>query len=253
MCERCGELPSNKLWAPLLNRLLITSILTLGLYSGYTQELKTITRKTLQTIEEFEVLKSDKRIRNGKYVKTTPFGVLIAKGQFKANLRSGVWEFYDYRTGKLEQRFDYDREKITYLNMKNIPLSHFNYDGQWIMEELDTVPVLIGGFSDLRMELVKKAYSYTKTLNFPEAGTALFSFIVTKSGETKDFRIVRSSGNEFESRLLTHIKNSGGKWIPGKFEGEPVDTEFFIPMNVRYEVDDPDKKVLLIEFSYPER
>jgi hypothetical protein len=236
-----------------MNRLLITLILTTLLYTSYAQELKTVTKRTSQTIEEFEVLKSDKKVRNGKYIKKTTFGQLIAKGQFKDNLESGIWEFFDYRTGDLEQKFDYDKGEITYLTNENTPLNHFNYNGQWIMEKLDTVPTLIGGLSNLRLELAEKAYSYTKAPNFPKAGTALFSFIVTKNGETKNFKIAQTSGNTFESKLLTVIEKFGGKWIPGKFKGESVDTEFFIPMNVRYKVDAPLEKVYFIEFNYPTR
>jgi len=236
-----------------MNRLLFTLLFTLGLQTSYPQKLKTVTKKTSQTIEEFEVLKSDKKIRHGNYSKKTKFGQLIAKGQFKDNLESGIWEFYDYRTNDLEQKFDYDKGKFTYLNMENTTLNHFNYNGQWIMEKLDTVPALIGGLSNLRLELVEKAYSYTKAPNFPKAGIALFSFIVTKNGETKDFKIAQTSGNSFESKLLAVIEKSGGKWTPGKFKGEPVDTEFFIPMNVRYKVDEPMEKVYYIEFNYPKR
>jgi hypothetical protein len=231
-------------------KLLIILTFIIGLNESYCQELITIINKTSQTIEEYEVLKTNKKIRNGFYTKKVTFGLIIVKGQFKDNVEIGTWEFYDYRTGDLEQRYDFDNKKFDFLNLESTALNHFYYNEQWVMQKLDTVPVVIGGLSNLRLKLVEIAYSYTKAPNFPKAGVAIFSFIVTKSGETKDFKISQSSGNSFESKLLKVIENSG-EWRPGIYKGESVDTEFLIPMNVRYKENSPDQKTYIIEFDYP--
>jgi hypothetical protein len=234
-----------------MNRILISMTFLIGLHSTYGQELKTITNRTSQTVEEYEVLKADKKNKNGKYIKKTAWGQLITKGQFKDNIEAGLWEFYDYRTGDLEQKFDYDNNKIVFLNLESTAQNHFYYNGQWILDKLDTVPFVIGGLSNLRLKLVETAYSYTKAPNFPKAGVAIFSFIVTKEGKTKDFKISQSSENSFEKRLLNIIESSMENWRPGIYKGEAVDTEFLIPMNVRYKINSPDQKEYIIEFDYP--
>ena len=83
-------------------------------------------------------------------------------------------------------------------------------------------------------------------------GLLYFHLIVTKNGETKDFKILQSSGNSFESVLLKVIESSPEKWKPGVYKGELVDTEFLIPMNVRYKGDSPDRKTYTIDFNYPQ-
>lgn len=69
-----------------MKRLLIF-IISFGILSTtYGQKIRTITKERFLTIEEYEVFKSKKKIRNGKYImKTKHDNSIVVKGQYKEN------------------------------------------------------------------------------------------------------------------------------------------------------------------------
>lgn len=217
------------------------------------QKVKTITNESFMTIEQYDVLKPKKKVRNGTYTKKWKYGdEILIRGNYKENIKIGVWEYYDFRTKKLEQKYDYDNDTIIYSDPSILditPSNHFNYNGKWILGDLDSLPILVGGISDLKLALNELAYNYTKAPNFPTAGVAIFSFIITKEGKTKDYKILISSGNDFENELLKLLIEHKGKWIPAMYNGEYVDSEFLIPMNVRYKENTYGLKRYTIDFN----
>lgn len=244
-----------------MNRLLFLALIVCVIFDANAQETKSIIVKTSQTIEEFDVLRHNKKIKNGAYLKKYNHGnQVVAKGQFINNKKIGTWDFFDFRTGDLEQRFDFDRNKCLFLNLESSEQNHFIQNGEWILDKLDTIPVVIGGLSNLKLDLIDEAYKCTEKAlymnssiadQFPKAGFAIFSFVVTKSGETKNFKILLSSGNTFEDELLEKIENTRNDWLPGIYKHETVDTEFLIPMYVKYIVNTEIEKLYTIEFDYP--
>ncbi len=244
-----------------MNKLLFLALIIFVIFNANAQETKSIIVKTSQTIEEFEVLKHNKKVKNGAYLKKTiREDRVVAKGQFINNKKIGVWDFFDFRTGDLEQRFDFDRNKCLFLNLESSEQNHFIQNGEWILDKLDTIPVVIGGLSNLKLDLIDEAYKCTEKAlymnssiadQFPKAGFAIFSFVVTKSGEAKNFKILLSSGNTFEDELLKIIEDTRNDWLPGIYKRETVDTEFLIPMYVKYIVNTKIEKLYTIDFDYP--
>lgn len=215
------------------------------------QKTKTVTKVRFMAIETFDVLKSQKKVRHGDFLSINRYTKTpIAKGQYANNNRIGVWEFYDYRSGELEQKFDFDNHILLFSNLENTPSNHFKYNEEWILDQLDTVPLHIGGFSEVRMKLTEKASDLITPPDIPVAGMAVFSFIVTKQGETKDFKIVLSSGNDFEDELLTTLMDFKENWIPGVYKGEKVDVEYLIPMNIAIKENSLHVKAYSINFNH---
>lgn len=234
--------------------LIITALSTLFiLHDVDAQELKTKTKTKAESgaIEIYQVLKSDKKVMHGDYEKKTIWDQLVIKGRYIQNKRVGIWDFYDYRTGLIEQQYDYDKNEFIILNTENSEQNHFKYNDEWIIAELDLVPVIIGGLSNLRLKLIQTAINHIKAPNFPKAGTAVFSFVVTSNGQTTDFKISQSSGNSFEKYILKIIEENSELWLPGIYKGEKVDTEFILPMNIKYQENNSRAKQYTIDFNYP--
>lgn len=237
-----------------MNRFILIFFITLfGLTSNsIAQELKSKTVTKSLTIETFTVLKSDKKVRHGSYKKITTNDRVLIEGQYSNSKRVGVWKFYDYRSGFVEQEYDYDQNKFVYLNAENSEMNHIKYNGEWRTDRLDTVPILIGGLNNLRYELIQAAYSFTDPPKFPKGGIAIFSFVIKANGETTDFKIRQSSDNSFEKYLLKLIEKRSENWLPGVYKGEKVDVEFILPMNIVYKENTPDSKLYRIDFNYPD-
>lgn len=67
-------------------------------------------------------------------------------------------------------------------------------------------------------------YSYFR---FPEykKGGFVARFIITKAGKMEGLRIEASSDQRYDQRLVDAIKRTEGKWLPAKFQGQPVNAE----------------------------
>jgi len=66
-------------------------------------------------------------------------------------------------------------------------------------------------------------------------GTVVINFVVTKSGEVKEAKIVKDIGAGCGQEAL-RLVNSMPNWIPGQQRGQPVDAYFNLP--VKFEIDD---------------
>ena len=213
------------------------------------QKLKTITKYDFITTEKFEVLKKNKKIRNGSYLmKWKSDGTVLVKGQYQDNRKIGVWEYSDFRTKKLEQKYDYDTKSITFSEYSfwdKTPYSHFKYNGEWIMGEIDTLPEVIGGLSGLKLKLTKFALKIT---DFPKAGITIFSFIVTKEGKTRDYKVVSTPESSGVDDILQVIMEDKDNWTAAIYKGTKVDSEVFLQMNVKYQENSINIRSYTIDF-----
>ena len=125
------------------NILLILLCCPIFLFAQETVTVKTKPQRFEWSYEEYQVLKSDRKIFHGPYKKVskddnilleegnykngkkdglwaeyTSKGKLITKGYYTDDIPSGVWEFYDSK-GELMQRFDYSTR--TFLLSKTGP------------------------------------------------------------------------------------------------------------------------------------
>ncbi len=63
-------------------------------------------------------------------------------------------------------------------------------------------------------------------------GTSVVKFIIEKDGSIADAEIVRSIGGECDEEVLKSVYMMP-KWIPGKQDGKPVRTQFFLPVKFK--------------------
>lgn len=112
-------------------RLLETLILVLTTSFCLGQETKFVSKNGSGFIEEYYVLKTDKNLRHGTYVKyRQPFGqiVVIESGSYSNGVKHGLWEeFYNEVSRKTWNAI---KEKGQYVNGKK--------NGVWTYYHLDT-------------------------------------------------------------------------------------------------------------------
>jgi len=98
--------------------------------------------------------------------------------------------------------------------------------------ELDKQPFFPGG--------IKKFYEYVGT-NFEkqnideEEGQSirvLVSFVIEKNGSMTDIEVTRKTTPEIDKEAIRVLKSLKTKWAPGIKNGEPVRTQFTLPITV---------------------
>jgi tetratricopeptide (TPR) repeat protein len=72
---------------------------------------------------------------------------------------------------------------------------------------------------------------------FPEykKGGFVVRFIVNKNGQIKGTKLVASSNERYNEKLIQAINKTKGKWIPGTFQGEKVNIEVEYNYNLGFE------------------
>ncbi len=64
-------------------------------------------------------------------------------------------------------------------------------------------------------------------------GTVVIAFVVEKSGEVKDAKLIRDIGGgcgDEALRVVTLMNTRNGAWMPGKQRGKPVRVQFNLPI-----------------------
>lgn len=95
-------------------------------------------------IERFNVLKSNRSIRNGPYKALFKRKIVIASGNYTNGKKTGIWKFYNTE-GKLAQTFNYDLNSFDYLTQLDTSSDlRFLFDEKLKKTDTVTRPLKIG-------------------------------------------------------------------------------------------------------------
>ncbi len=104
-------------------------------------------------------------------------------------------------------------------------------DGNRVREmfEADSSPAYIGGD--------KALYAYlNRNTNYPEKaratgkqGRVVVSFVVAADGGVTDAKVIKGVSAEIDAEALRVVR-AMGKWLPGKYKGDPVPVRFNLPI-----------------------
>ncbi len=117
-------------------------------------------------------------------------------------------------------------------------------DSKISSEILDKVPDILPkypGGEKAMMQFLAKNINYPKEAQEKNLqGKVLISFVVSKTGELKDFKVIKSVHPVLDNEALRVVKLMG-KWIPGEVKGEAVETSFTIPVSFKIGANDNKK------------
>ncbi|HEX6180119.1 MAG TPA: TonB family protein, partial [Chitinophagaceae bacterium] len=236
------------------NILLILLCCPVLLFAQETVTVKTKPKRWDWYYEEYQVLKSDRKIFHGPYkrftkdenkiveegnykngkkdglwIEYTSNGKFITKGNYTDDTPTGQWEFYDSK-GNLEQRYDYTTR--TFLFSKpgaNIPrdtvLTVYNGDDGKEMK-VDVPPIMLGGPYHWQRFLNKNLRYPQDAIDKNKMGVVVVGFIINTDGNASDFSIERGAFKSLDEEALRVVKLVANKWIPAMVNGKPVKAAF---------------------------
>jgi len=94
-----------------MKNLILSLVMLLSLKTWAQETVMRTTHPNYVFTEKYEVLKSDKKIRQGVYKVFFNDTTIVAEGYYTNNMRTGLWNFYNAR-GKMVQSFDYDLNQL---------------------------------------------------------------------------------------------------------------------------------------------
>ncbi|MDB4334969.1 M56 family metallopeptidase [bacterium] len=122
-----------------------------------------------------------------------------------------------------------NQEKLNTTELKSTDASI----AEKVYEVVDVMPVYPGGVKQLKVFI-------TNELKYPRdahqagvSGKSFINFIVSKTGEIKDAKVIRSAGHASLDTEALRVINAMEDWTPGLLEGEPVSVSYRIPINFK--------------------
>ena len=106
--------------------------------------------------------------------------------------------------------------------------------GEKIMDIIDITekPVFPGGEAALLKYVAENTHYPQQAITDGSEGTVYVRFVVTKTGRIGEVKVMRAVDPDLEEEALRVVK-SLPRWVPGKFNGEPVNVWFIIPVKFR--------------------
>ena len=194
-------------------------------------------RLTQSVIENYNVLKADKSIKQGRYRAMYGRKIALAMGNYANNQRVGIWHFYDTHE-TLVENFDYDNTKLLYEEpMDSLSQTKIVYafDKKITDSDYVTKPIKIGGRCFGYIPYLK-VYMLSDDLYGINIYTAVvvMELLVSPGGRLADFKVhIRSNGYErittFSPELIDEDDRS---FIPATFNHQPVLSRVFVKCRI---------------------
>jgi hypothetical protein len=226
--------------------------------------------------EIYHVLKNEKSVKDGPY-ELSYKGHPIIQGQFQHSEPTGMWRYFNSR-GELEYEYDFSSNRVILWNpstkrdairwesgeMKTGPFKSESYHvipyvelpakNYIIMRERDTVestldipPLCLNSnlvFQFTLFDILRNSIS-----SFPKMSFSLISFTVDENGNSKNYEIEGSTGNNFESQFIKELEQKNISWTPAIKDGKPTTVKIQIPIIMKTFNDDPNWNWLKIIFT----
>jgi hypothetical protein len=189
------------------------------------QETKPVTKESNGFREEFNVLSTDKKVKNGPYKKYGDKDQVLMEGNYENNERTGEWKFY--ANGVLEQTYDFTTGELKYAKKPDYLIKVF-VDGKIQDAQLDTPPLYIGakaGLNDALNKVMKYPY---QALRMGIEGKILASVWVTETDAISDVKVIQGIMTECDAEVVKGLTKIEKNWVAGTKDGNKVKSELFI-------------------------
>lgn len=190
-------------------------LLYLGLYLSicFSQnDTKVVTNKFEGKKEVYCVLKTNRKIKQGKYEQYIDKNIILS-GYYTNNKESGVWTFYN-KDNSIFLKYNFDNDSTVFCNPDNSdrPLTYF------------------GDLGEPR-EIVSNNLKYPdEEANKGKTGIVIVEILVNKLGIVYDYKIKESVSWTLDQEAIRVNKLIPQKWLPAIENCKPVDSKLSFPI-----------------------
>jgi hypothetical protein len=199
----------------------------LNLSAAWAQETVQRTYKlTFNITEKFDVLKADKKIRNGRYTATSNSGAIMAQGLYEQGKRIGHWTFYNYN-GQVIQSYNYTNGKLAYTDNDDVKNALYYFTDTLRQNDTVRYPIKIGGYYYAISSMLNEQRAFTRNLReqFPNINifNCRHTFKISPEGKLLKHLININVGNrEVNYTAKDDYEEDFMKFIPAVVNGKPV-------------------------------
>lgn len=125
--------------------------------------------------------------------------------------------------------FACDRTPDENLQTDNLKSKKENTEETFFIVEV--MPQFPGGVEELQKYLATNIKYPSDAQEQRESGRVYVQFVVSKTGDVKDVKIMRSGGSESLDNEALRVVSAMPKWTPGKQRGRYVNVNYTVPIN----------------------
>lgn len=205
------------------------------------QDTKLIKRKLSSTLTEvYEVSKTDKKNKDGKYTVINDDKKVLVTGVYKKNKKDSIWTYYS-AGGNVIQRYDFTNNQLVFddNDAATIVRSNFFISADSTAKNKIEQPYKIGGLNYGFYLLYDQRSIPNEVLNETVAvqSSMNYVFYLSPEGKLEKWDIVFTRGSDKENVINQSIKDlpaDAYEFSPAKLNGKPVASKliFNILLNV---------------------
>lgn len=247
-----------------MQKTLFTFLLLFITISGFAQKVQTIFQDTLRYREEYEVLKSNPKVKYGRDTLTILLGFsrkvlttgfyrnnqkdsiwreydvlhnLLAEGQYKEGKRIGVWTAYDKKQQAIS-KYDFDHDTLVYFLKNKDDSTHkyqvVNDQGDTILTTLDNPPFYVEGQAVMYRNIEDTFTIPHLALRNRADGTVVINVTIDEHGHIINYSVAKALGYGMEEETIKNIKLLPPDWMPAKLHGKNVTAVIQIPLHLQF-------------------
>ena len=103
-----------------------------------------------------------------------------------------------------------------------------------VYTSVDQMPEYPGGQGSLLKYITKNLRYPIEDRDDNIQGRVIVNFVIDRYGKTRDIKVVRPTGSQFEKSVIELIKNMP-EWKPGINNGQKVSVQYKLPLSVHFE------------------
>lgn len=225
--------------------------------SGFTQELRKITKKDKKTlvIEEYTVLKKERDVKHGEYKQMYENGGLIETGYYKNDLKDSLWVYYakngtdtlsfgNYKddrqvgpwvindiNGIFDYVYNFSTRKIYRYNWRDQSnMFHvLGSEGRWVEEEIDSPPLMLDGSDPLRI-IARNIQYPTRAWKGGIDGHVVVSFVVDSTGRMGSIDLKKTADPDLDKEALRIFNTVDFDWHPAQKDDRYITVKYSLPV-----------------------
>jgi hypothetical protein len=209
-------------------------ILLLAPLAAWSQDKAVKKKISLNLTEQFHVLNSDDKVRQGLYMVTDQEGGAVVRGKYDAGKKVGTWFFYGPEN-KLAQQYDYNSNKLLYTDLDTGSYIKTDYKVDAPKDAEITPPVKIGGATLAFLSFYNSKDVPAVVLKEKSDIKVTYTVNITETGQIDNVYAEYESAGVGDKRKLNLRSNSFGllDFIPAKVNGKPVKSSMMLSTTIQ--------------------
>lgn len=245
-----------------MKTLLTTFLFSCVVFATTAQELKKVKHNLTsnpftEEKEEYEVLKSDKKIKygtyqrwfNGKLVETGFYkdnqkdstwskfhsysGAIRERGNYAKDERTGMWQFYNYKN-QLEYSYDFTIRKLLSVNEETISKTAWVVTDTASSQTTVEHPALFMGGTAASGEILARNMRFpAPAMRMGIQGRVYVTFVIDENGRASGHKVSKPLDKDCDEEAL-RVCRMLTEWIPASKDGKPVKSLHVIPVSFNF-------------------